>query len=696
MGKYGFFRKQKTTTICILFLMAIVIALQYQNEARAYAHTDAEFQLVTIRALNSDQDTSDKSVKIKDNVAEAMGDDAKSFVPDFVQSFTQMKSLIVENQGFQIVEPDKSEYGFGYFESTEPSAFITFNLPLWPETVITTMPGGAYQVEVGIGTDVVSWVPHIAADDDSTISVYPFHNSNNAYLGMYIKFIFFYALLVGTIFAILYTIYVFLISVSKKNKICFGYHPIALCCTIFFILFVWLSVTFQADPMRFAVKPPADAAYYMYPSFFDESGKFSLEFYVSTTMAHRGYYQQIVSLICNLLSTLLQIRPEYCHFFITSILVAVVFGIAIPEIYRVLTNRNPTNFSAIINFLLFFFYWRYLAIFVLSDIPSCMFAFGGCAFYLKGLKEGKYRCILAAGALASCAANYRSTYKLQIYLFAILPLVLYLAKRAMYKIKKSSGLDAWVLLHNFKTVVFTIVSFVGAAVFMALPQYYISTYTDAPSLFPHDIVWYQNYIDNYSQTLTEYSFQLGTKSYYFMSNEYLDTQMMRFWQTVYTDKIYQVKDILYLCMSNPLDFFIILLKKFFYGMSVRLTGVYVGVSSIFGNMALWMNYFIQGIVIYNAVASKGRKHIIGYPLYLFAVLGLVFTGVTAALLHIEYRYFLFSQIVIWMLFSFPILEYMMNRKKDCADSSAAPCLLSSLLYSIMALAACTTIECNFL
>lgn len=702
-------RKWSLKKLGFLLILAAFTATLFQEKGQAWAHQKSKnLLLVTVIRV---EDGRSLPVRIKDNFA-YYEENADTFQTrrDYIQTFEQLKDSIVKNEGFQVIEKQNSKYGFAYFESFTPNAEITFALPKWQETVVTFFSGeacGLFQIQVEestlYNTPFLIYNPESTSERPGETRLYPFEH--NSFIENYCWYIVFYGVLTAAFFT-LYTLIYFLISISnKKNKFLFGYRRWALFGAIFGLQMLSQSLMYSLPQTNFRVSGMADAYYYANPQVFDTNGIFSFTAWVENSWTHRGFNSQIFSLIRNTIAKRIGIDPQYLFFIEMSLLIAFVFSIVLPRFYHLLTGRQPYHLQSLICWILFNVYYWYYLFYTLCDIQAAFFALSGLCWFLSGVQKNRLRDLFIAGLLLSTATNYRATHKTLIWITLALVIIFPLCKKFYRKAKKDQVENKCGKAFIFyKKIIYSLVAIVIGVLVAALPQYVI-TYLGSGTghFFPYSTASSQDYINNHPREQIAGNIYGSMSTYYFLHPVYKDRQMGNFSQTVYTEKVYTMKDIINCCMNRPLDFFSIYLKKIFYAFSPEVYDPYkdVEVNIIAPSWVIPLSrlliFWMQGSLLYSLFKRESRKKLYSKTTLGMSLLILITSGAIGALLNLEWRYLLLSHILIFFLTAFYILDgYLVGTKYYREKLFGTSYMVFLLLYCWGAMTVEMTIITNFL
>ena len=591
-------------------------------------------------------------IAVTDNLA--FGEERVS--PSASLSFEELEKRLVRSSGFEIV---KGEDGLASFQGTAPGSSITFLLPQRPETHISFLPqpeGGIVEVSAYQGRTVTI---DTGLQEEPVFRYYPFSFGQTKYL------------LANSI--LLYT-GVFLASLVAWSLILAFVRKFApgnpgtraVDSRILFLLilggtFLVLSLEYFLHKELYQVAFPADAYYYLHPMAEGGDGGFSLQVFMENLYSFRGYFPSAMSLILESMSEKIGLDPIYLHYLFISFLAALTFGVAIPRAYKSWRFREATWFQAGGLYLLFLVFYGNDLFFTLSDAPSTFGAVAGLAFLLWGVQEGGWWKYALGGFLVGLASAYRASYGLMANL-VLAGIVLWLLGSFFSYFRKNFRREHKGAAKGISKPLQALFFPLGLLLIL-WPQIFINNFKGISGLYPADISWVYDPIQQQSQSLTEYSVYHGLQGYYYVP--YLvkpmgkDQQMNEVILSDFPGKALSKHDDLHLLVKDPLGFGTILLKKAFWGFNKSPGGTYLPPrisSEGFNNLYRSLNYGMIIISLYYLYRRKERDSLLPDKVR-WPVLGLLaITAGPQLLLHIEWRYFMFPHLLLMFLFAYFFTE----------------------------------------
>lgn len=566
-------------------------------------------------------------------------------------SFQELEERVVRSNGFRVVE----EEGSFSFQADAPGSSITFLLLQRPESHLSFQPqseGGIVEVATAQGRTVTI---DTGLQEEPIFRYYPFSFGQTKYL--LANSILLY---LGAFLASLAAWSVILVIFKKVSQGGAGvryFNGPVLFLVILLGTFLVLCLEYYLHPQGYQVAFPQDAYYYLHPMAEGGDGAFSLRVFIENLYSFRGYFPSALSLVFLYAGNILDIGPMVFHYFFISFLAALVFGLAIPRAYEAWRGRKPSWLQAGGLYILFLFFYGNDLFFTLSDIPSSLGALGGLSFLLWAIRKRKAWAYILAGLLIGLAAAYRASYSLlaNIILAGIaiwLLRELWVWGKGLFLLHKDQ--DRKGLIRAQTALLFPL-----GLLLILWPQIYINDFKGLGGIYPKDVGYAYDTIQQEQLSLTEFSVHHGLQSYYFAQPLGKDQQMNHITQSSFPGKILSKYDDLHLLVKDPLGFGTILLKKAFWGFNKSPGGTYMGAripSEGFANLYRSFNYSMIIIGLYLLYRRKDRETLLPDKVR-WPVLGLfAITAGPQLLLHIEWRYFMFPHLLFMFLFAYFFLE----------------------------------------
>lgn len=559
-------------------------------------------------------------------------------------------------------------------------AEISFELPIYPNIHLTFEPGeedGAF-----LFLKNGNYIRTIATyeRENHLINYYPF--SLHELLYIYIWYIFFYIIITCFIFA--FILGTLILGRKLTNKFQLNRKAkISSFVVLSLIYFFYLAINYYFQFELFQVSEIADAYYYMHPIYWDSEGHFSLQTYIDSSYSFRGYIQHLIAIIGQTVCNILKIDVMYFYFLLWAILIGGSICFIIPKLYETIFNKNAPFLSPIIMYTVFFLFWRAHGFYFLSDIPAAFLALNALTHIIIALnKEHNKKELMLAGVYIGGAAGFRSAYSYIAYAFVFICIIKDIVQyRKLSKYAIAQGL--------IRSGMFCI------GLFMILwPQIIINKARGHLGLFPYDQGWMYDAENGEVVSLMEFSFSFGLHSYQFMSNADADQQLKLIDNSLYEAKeLYKIKDILYIILDNPRNFFVGYLKKIFWAISAGYETAYSAppISNWQYNLLIILNYLLLWNVLFHLFVGKLFKKRQEYIITIILLCGLFLNVVPQGFLHIEKRYFLFSYLLIYLYNSFFLFEAGNSKTILNFKYCSGAILFSAICYAFR-----MTVQYNFL
>lgn len=551
-------------------------------------------------------------------------------------TFDQIENSIVESN--KIETGIDIENSYGYIELKDLESYVVLELPVYPNTCITlSTDNNRYAVLVKNGENgyerIISYENSTSAN---SIKIYLFDIKD--YIYIFVAYICIYLLL----FIVFLCVCIFL----SKLRLNYGwgrtskYRNLLVCGYIFlfYILFTGLTYYFNAEKLQ--VGEGADAYYYMNPVLFDEEGKFSLKAIADYLYTFRGYFPILVAVATNGLESLFGIDRMYFYFILYGILSAFTIGIAMPKLSEYFIDSKSTGYMSMAMFLLFFFFWNQHFYYAMTDIPAAMFALSATAYILYGIQENNVKDIVLSGIFWGISISYRTAYT---YIFVAI-LIWCLAIEVLRIKRKQTRLK--------KAFQLMIGLFLGVLV-ITFPQFLINYQRGHIGFFPYDGGWKFDVNSSSTVKLAWDSFTSGLHQYGLYSPSVFDKQLVAIDQIFYGQKVYSLGDLMYLVLSNPIEFILGYAKRLFWAMSAGIETIYYSISypAWLSTVAIIANYVIIwkfGGVFFDNEKKNFLKTKDKILLVLITIASIGVQGLT----HIERRYYLYYYLLMYFFVAF--------------------------------------------
>lgn len=610
-------------------------------------------------SVNSSLEDGENNPRLLDNMYEENFDGITNAIDSKLYgfyNFEQLKDSVIDSQDVKVVEADESEYGYGYIEFMSADSYLILELPVYPNTCLTfTDENNSFGISINdkeIGFERVIGALEQTYSTLSTLKIYLYNEKGCVYI--YIYTIFAYVILFisfGCIILIICKMFSFLLCGNNfLNGEC---NPPKMFLIIFLSYVAFTAITYKMNSEKFLVGPGSDAYYYMNPLAWDENGNFSLEVMANYLYSFRGYLSILPALCFNPIASLLGIDVMYLYFILYGIIVAFTMSVALPKLFESLTDRKAANIMCLFAYILFSLFWVNFYFYALTDIPSAMAAMCGLAYLFDYLKNNKYSKVFLSGLFIGIAIGYRSAYSYVFYMMLIWLII----RLAINIYKKEIHVN-----QLFKCVLMM----TCGMVLILLPQFVLNIERGHIGIFPYDggCLYDMNALNVVGFTWAD--FTGGMHSYgYGTTTQNGDLQLAQIDQYYYMDKYYTFKDLLYLVLSNPLNFFMGYFKRLFWAMSIGVVSAYSGLSfpKWWSTSVSLVYYVLLGNVINLFINKKLDKYfnITGRKLCIFLA---VVTIVIQNMCHIEKRYFMVFQLFIFFLNAFIVMDYCKDMVKD--------------------------------
>lgn len=694
------FIKQRFSSILVLVFIALFICTFFEQTVRTSVHSMADTKQVLVTMgteYGYDDDLSLPVVIVDNNYAS----DADGTLPSYVLSFDQLFNSIVESKGFE--KKYNAVDGTYFLEATLTDSYIIFELPYLPETMITFPTGSQCDVFVVTaegGEAIVPWNP--ASTEHQVVTVFPFRSQTDAYqfpayIGLYVGI---FALVFGTLISIFWLI-------VRKDSVTLPYgntvrgvmgslNPKALFAIFFISLSVFYVVSYKMNPTPYYYgnNMMSDAYYYANGPFFDQSGAFSLNYYMNTAMLHRGIYHLIMFLIFKVVAG--AISKDIMYFFLVamSFFLAVAFSYFVPKLYKAIFQERTNNTCVTLLFLSYIFFWNQTIRIPLSDTLGCILLLGSIAFLFTGLREQKISAYAISGVFVALAVNWRTSYSLVYYIQLVVLILM-----TVSLMRNSFSKEHIVLLNKKEKIkVFSknlsyVVVFAAFFLLACTPQYVIYLIGGGDPFKSTNIMWYSDYVNGFNFSIVETNLSQSLRFYSNFSSMDLDRQFNDSFSDIYQNNVlYSYKDFLYIVLNHPLQYIMLTSKRLFWAMSISPKWV----SQPWITTGLLINWGAQAALLYSLIHKKIREILHNrYSIGLIAA-SFLFVAFPQVILAIEQRYFMWPHLVLLFFAVLPISGSIIQKESIRKEYMTTKFFLFLLCFVLCSAVAYYTILSNFL
>ncbi len=658
-------------------IIGILICFLLSPNVSDYIFKHARYQEITIRKYDDLGSTFPKLIDnnyMKDNSTNVVFEKKYGFL-----NYEGLKSSIVDSEGIKFVEAEESEWGYGYFEFLDDNSYLLLKLPVYPNTSLTFLvdsDNSTLSIENDKGPISYAGIWGMPEDVKSK-NIYLFKASEYGYILLY------YILLYIIIFTGVYTAVSFVFYIYRnylKNlTLINGWSQWMTFGAIILFHVAYCSINYYHYRDMFQVGESADAYYYMYPRIFDEEGNFSLNSVINWLYVFRGYFFIVVAVVFNNIALLINIDVMYLYFTFYAIVISYTIVFSLPKLYKSFFQKQAKNMMCIFMYLSIFTFWRGLFFYNLSDIVSAMFALSALSSLVCAIRKGTKKEYFFSGLFIGLATSYRASYT---YVFWLMLFVLFVNFILGYKQKKYRPIQMISIILMF---------FLGLVV-ITWPQGYLNFMRGHIGLFPYSAGWAYDINQDVMINDTMYSFTNGLHNYGFLY-PLKDMQLPQIDQKLYMDKYYNIGDIIYMILTNPVEFVCGYIKKMFWAMSAGIESVYwwKKSSAFLAKVTVILNYWLIGNLVYMSFKKKNNSPFQGGLGWFYVGISMV-TIILQNLLHIERRYYLIYYLLIYFFNSFVLLNHL----KEKEDAISIRYEISTLIFIAICYSARETIIYNFI
>lgn len=565
--------------------------------------------------------------------------------------FAKLRNAVVEARNISVIEESESAYyGYGYFDFLQEDSYLVLSLPVYPNTCLTlSVDDNKYSTNI---RDVISGYTRVVAYENATeagiIKIYPYDLADYMYVlvDYLVVYVFLFIILCCIILAGAKMLTYFL----YKNKFMSEYNPMAVFVIISVLYAVLTSVIYYFNLRDWQASPIADVYYYMNPQILDENGHFSLQVTAEYIVGFRGYFSIVIAIAAKGLEVLTGIKMIYFYFLYYGILVAFTIGIAMPKLYEYFTDKRANNAMCLLMFLIFSLFWYPFFFYALVDIPAAMCAISAIAYMLSGLKRADTKEMLGGGILFGIALSYRMAYK---YILAVV--VVWIIVEIVIKLYKKEI--------NWKKTALIIGGLFLGLIIVAFPQFILNYEKGHIGLFPYSEGRGYDVNSNSEFSLTWGSFTRGFHMYNLGQEANVDKQLARIDQFYYMNKLYSAGDLIYIVLSNPIEFCVGYFKHLFWAMSAETEAAYreEPIPIWLRTIASLLNYALIGeylLIFINHEKNKLLKIKDEILILLLTISSICIQNLS----HIERRYFLFYYLFIYFVMAFIFQDYIRQKR----------------------------------
>jgi len=398
--------------------------------------------------------------------------------------------------------------------------------------------------------------------------------------------------------------------------------------------------------------------------------------YIASSYSFRGYLCHIFPVISQMVGARLHIDPAYVHFLSTSAAISWLFTYVLPSFYEDFTGKKAVVFSMVSSLIIYLFFWNGTLTAVLVDLFGAVAFCSGVLFSRRFWKQRSLSAAVLMGFFFSVACNLRTAYQYAIYVLLCYAVVQTVRQIPLRKIALS-----------WKSICGGALALI-MFILVALPQFQVNATKGHIGLLPYDYpgAWIidenpvrQNTLAEWSAT---YSTTDGYSGYPFVVS---DDQMLSMKTEMYhNEDLLTIPQILGWYANSPVESIVYLVKKFFVAFDPKTSVSYPDKNPWregSGILFSLLNYLVLGSAFYVIFVHKEIQKSERL------LCGLFFMGLVAPqmLVHVEWRYFLSTYILLYYFFSYHFLGKLVVEKENCKELLAKgylPYLCAVLLIAI--------------
>lgn len=533
-------------------------------------------------------------------------------------------------------------------------ASISFSTPLALNSYIcfwSTPVSGVVRIK----TDTDEFFQDLCGDTYEAIKVYPFRNSMLPVLVLILV----YAALFALCFVILLIVYYVLVNKERHQNFLSGevnrWHGLL----VWVALYIWAVIQYCNGIPNFLKF--GDQVYYWIAVGTDPAA-WNAEVVAESTYCFRGYLCNLFPVISQVVGNLRHCDPALIYFLFTSSALAWLTAYVLPEIYRLLTNRKATLLQVLISLMVYLFFWNGTLTAVLTDLFGAVAFFSGIMFAIKFWKNRDLVTAAFSGISWAIACNYRTAYQ-----YGILVILAFSAVNLLVKRLKTLK-DAKMLGRKAGAVLLGIAIAAGAFLTVSFPQFCINRERGHVGFLPYDYVgaWTADgaYRDvSLLESSANYSLSYNYTGYPYHVH---DNQLLSLKDGIYDrENILAVPQIMGVYANNPLQTLVAIGKKLLMAFDPQTSDSYPSETAPWrtskGFLYSALNYFVLGSALYMLLFSdKICRH--EKLLFGSVAVGLIMPQM---IVHVEWRYFLSSYILLYYFFAYYFVGDCLASRDGC-------------------------------
>lgn len=522
---------------------------------------------------------------------------------------------------------------------------IVFYAPAIPTSYLSFYAHpGCGTVSVQVDDDI--FLLDTNSETSSSPRILPFKNS---YFPVIIR-LFLFALLTVIVFILLLLLYRFLVNrkINYNKSILFGPYRKWSFWFIWIALYVFAAIQYNVGIPNY-LQGGGDQIYYWGEALRD--AWWHTDRLAESLVSFRGVLCNVPTLVAQLIGEALKIDPVFVYLIFTSLAIAWLVGYVLPELYVLLSEQEPKNIQVILSTLTYLFFWNGTLTAVLVDLFGAVTFLTGVLFAFKLLKKQKIYYGIICGAFWAVACNLRTAYQYGIYVIVGYGVCLCVYQIIKHRKKLIAFLKQMISIRwkCFAGVIVIAASFV----IISIPQYQINVERGHYGFFPYSEKG--NMYNNMS--LVEYSALWSLKYYTGYPIQFSDDQMETLVEPEFgRDEVLNIPQILTAYSNNFMDTVVYVLKKIFVALDVKTNIAYpneIRWRESPGMIYSLLNYIALASSVYVLVLSK--KHVKLSERILMALLGIGLI-LPQMFVHVEWRYFLSTYILLYYFFSYHFVE----------------------------------------
>ena len=389
-----------------------------------------------------------------------------------------------------------------------------------------------------------------------------------------------------------------------------------------------------------------DQLYYWNVSLLDTNGKWNPAWLSENVIAFRGYLCQLLPTISKLIGNATGIDPVHIYFLFTSFAISWLTAYVLPMLYTELTKKSAHLLQVVCFLIVYMFFWQGTLTAVLVDMLGATCFFSGTLFAVRFSKKGHIAYAMASGAFYAAACNFRTAYQYGIYVMLVFFLIL--------KIREAPNNAMEFRLCTYKKMIVGAIGFICAFLFVCLPQIQLNIYRGHVGLLPYDYVgaWTVDGSSRETSLLEVSAGQTISIGYTGYPAVISDDQMLTMKSQVYSNAdILGIPQIMGVYMNNPLETVTYVGKKILAAFDTKTNITYP--TQIFwrdssGLVFSLLNY----VVLVSAIYTLLQRKLVNEEERKLAASFLIGLVLPQMFVHVEWRYFLSSYILLYFFFSY--------------------------------------------